>query len=95
MHKQKPYLDNFPNENGYFGKFGGAYIPPELQKPFKEIEEAYQKLSKDFEFLSELKKIRKYYQGRPTPVYFAKNLSNIVRWKYILKKRRFKSYRFT
>ena len=86
MHKQKPYLDNFPNENGYFGKFGGAYIPPELQKPFKEIEEAYQKLSKDFEFLSELKKIRKYYQGRPTPVYFAKNLSNIVGGNIYLKR---------
>ena len=86
MHKQKPYLDNFPNENGYFGKFGGAYIPPELQKPFKEIEEVYQKLSKDFEFLSELKKIRKYYQGRPTPVYFAKNLSNIVGGNIYLKR---------
>ena len=78
MQKQKPYLDNFPNENGFFGKFGGAFIPPQLQEPFKEIEEAYIKLSKDFEFLSELKKIRKYYQGRPTPVYFARNLSNIV-----------------
>ncbi|WP_198304354.1 tryptophan synthase subunit beta [Arcobacter vandammei] len=78
MQKQKPYLDSFPDVNGYFGKFGGSYIPPELEKPFFEINEAYTKLSKDFTFLNELKTIRKHYQGRPTPTYFAKNLSQSV-----------------
>ena len=72
---QESYLNTMPDEKGYFGKFGGAYIPPELEQPFKEISEAYEKLSKSDEFISELKKIRKHYQGRPTPVYQCKNLS--------------------
>ncbi|AXK47916.1 tryptophan synthase subunit beta [Aliarcobacter trophiarum LMG 25534] len=78
MQKDRLYLDSFPDERGYFGKFGGSFIPPQLVEPFNEINEAYKKLSKDFNFLNELKSIRKYYQGRPTPVYFAKNLSNFA-----------------
>lgn len=73
--KEKSYLQSHPNEKGFFGKYGGAFIPPQLEQPFKEIEEAYNKLSKSHEFIHELQKIRKYYQGRPTPVYYAKNLS--------------------
>ncbi len=73
---KKPYLETMPDENGYFGKFGGSFIPPQLEKPFEEINEAYKKLSNSHEFLYELNKIRKYYQGRPTPVYYCKNLSN-------------------
>ncbi|MCK5293518.1 MAG: tryptophan synthase subunit beta [Arcobacteraceae bacterium] len=72
---EKSYLESYPDKNGYFGKYGGAYIPPQLEKAFEEINEAYDKLSKSHEFLSELKLIRKHYQGRPTPVYYAKNLS--------------------
>jgi len=75
---EKSYLTNTPDENGYFGKYGGAFIPPPLEKPFQEITEAYAKLSKSHEFRHELKKIRKHYQGRPTPVYYAKNLSELV-----------------
>ncbi len=76
MQSQKPYLESMPDENGYFGKFGGAFIPPQLEEPFREIREAYEKLSKSHEYLHELRKIRKHYQGRPTPVYYAKNLSD-------------------
>lgn len=86
MQKQKPYLESFPDNNGYFGKFGGSYIPPSLVEPFNEINEAYNKLSKDFNFLNELKTIRKYYQGRPTPLYFAKNLSTKVGGNIYLKR---------
>ncbi len=71
----KSYLESNPDENGYFGRFGGAYIPPQLEKPIQEISEAYDELSKSFDFLDELKKIRKHYQGRPTPIYYARNLS--------------------
>lgn len=78
MQKQKPYLERFPDEKGYFGKFGGAFIPPQLEEPFREINEAYEKLAKSYEFISELKKIRKHYQGRPTPITYAKNLSHMV-----------------
>ncbi len=75
MQSPKPYLETMPDENGFFGKFGGAFIPPQLEEPFREIREAYDKLSKSYEYLHELRKIRKHYQGRPTPVYYAKNLS--------------------
>ena len=75
---EKSYLNNTPDENGYFGKYGGAFIPPQLEKAFEEINVAYDTLSKSHEFRHELKKIRKHYQGRPTPVYYAKNLSEFV-----------------
>ncbi len=75
---EKSYLNSTPDENGYFGKYGGAFIPPPLEKPFEEINKAYATLSKSHEFRHELKKIRKHYQGRPTPVYYAKNLSEFV-----------------
>src|SRR5574344_856391 len=78
MQKQKPYLQSVPDEDGYFGKFGGSFIPPQLELPFNEINEAYNKLSNDFQFIDELKKIRKYYQGRPTPITYCNNLSNLV-----------------
>ncbi|OCL84816.1 tryptophan synthase subunit beta [Arcobacter porcinus] len=86
MQRQKPYLDSFPDVNGYFGKFGGSFIPAELEKPFSQINEAYNKLSKDFNFINELKNIRKYYQGRPTPIYYAKNISNKVGGNIYLKR---------
>ncbi len=75
---QKPYLESTPDEKGYFGKFGGAFIPPPLEKPFAEINEAYDKLSKSYDFLEELRSIRKHYQGRPTPISYAKRLSDYV-----------------
>ncbi len=75
---EKSYLNSTPDENGYFGKYGGAFIPPQLEKAFAEINVAYDTLSKSHEFRHELKKIRKHYQGRPTPVYYAKNLSEFV-----------------
>lgn len=75
---KKPYLESMPDDNGFFGKFGGAFIPPQLEKPFSDINKAYDKLSKSFEFLDELKKIRKHYQGRPTPITYCKNLSDFI-----------------
>ena len=86
MQLKKPYLKNYPDEKGYFGKFGGSYIPPQLIEPFLEINEAYTKLSKDFTFINELKYIRKHFQGRPTPISFAKNLSKMVGGNIYLKR---------
>jgi len=74
---QTPYLETMPNEQGYFGKFGGSFIPPPLVEPFKEINEAYLKLKNSKEFIDELKFIRKHYQGRPTPISYAKNLTQL------------------
>ncbi|MDD2837957.1 tryptophan synthase subunit beta [Sulfuricurvum sp.] len=69
------YLESYPDENGYFGKFGGSYIPPMLEEPFAEITKAYNELKHSPDFINELKYVRKHYQGRPTPVSFAKNLT--------------------
>lgn len=69
------YLKDFPNKEGYFGEFGGAFLPPELEPHFAEIEQAYLRLMRSADFLNELRYIRKHYQGRPTPVYYAHNLS--------------------
>jgi len=70
------YLELMPDKDGYFGKFGGSFIPPVLEKPFEDIKNAYEHLKKSPEFIDELKYVRKHYQGRPTPISFAKNLTN-------------------
>ncbi len=69
------YLESHPDINGYFGKFGGSYIPPVLEKPFADITKAYLELKNSPKFIEELKYVRKHYQGRPTPISFAKNLT--------------------
>jgi tryptophan synthase beta chain len=72
------YLKTQPDEKGYFGAYGGAFLPPQLVEEFERITEAYLKLRKSHEFLSELRRIRRHYQGRPTPVYHAKRLSDAL-----------------
>ena len=76
--KKHDYLKSQPDENGYFGEYGGAFLPPQLVEEFERITEAYLKLRKSHEFLAELRRIRKHYQGRPTPVYHAKRLSDAL-----------------
>ena len=72
----KSYLETMPDNNGFFGKFGGSFIPPALEKPFEEIKQAYKELKNSPKFIEDLKYVRKHYQGRPTPISFAKNLTN-------------------
>ncbi len=69
------YLKNHPDKNGFFGKYGGSYIPEELQKAMQEITEAYFTICKSSKFISELRRIRKEFQGRPTPVSYLEKLS--------------------
>ncbi|HHT82863.1 MAG: tryptophan synthase subunit beta [Christensenellales bacterium] len=70
------YLKNYPDEKGFFGEFGGAYLPPELEEAFTEIDQAYNTICKSSKFINELRRIRREFQGRPTPVYHADRLSN-------------------
>jgi tryptophan synthase beta chain len=72
----KSYLESMPDSNGFFGKFGGSFIPPILEKPFAEITKAYLELKNSPKFIEELRYVRKHYQGRPTPISYAKNLTN-------------------
>ena len=72
------YLKRFPDENGYFGKYGGAYIAPELRAAMKEITEAYFTICKSSKFIGELRRIRRDFQGRPTPISYLERLSNSI-----------------
>jgi len=80
------YFKQFPNKEGYFGDFGGSFIPPVLQSEMDKITEAYYSISKSHEFISELRSIRKHYQGRPTPIYFCKRLSEMYGGRIYLKR---------
>jgi tryptophan synthase beta chain len=69
------YEKNYPDKNGYYGHFGGSYLPQELEEAFAEVRKAYAKLKNDPSFRAELLRIRRDFQGRPTPLYEAKRLS--------------------
>jgi len=71
------YFKNFPDDEGFFGRYGGAYIPKELEAAFKEINDAYQEISQNRRFINELRRIQKEFQGRPTSVYHCENLSKM------------------
>ena len=72
------YLKNYPDAKGYFGKYGGAYIPEELKKAMEEINHAYETISKSRKFIAELRRIRKEFQGRPTPISHLERLSEKI-----------------
>ena len=72
----KNYLKRYPTRDGYFGKYGGIILENEnLRKAMEEVNEAYQTIAHSAKFISELRRIRKEFQGRPTPVYHCERLS--------------------
>ncbi|MCU7548896.1 tryptophan synthase subunit beta [Chitinophagaceae bacterium LB-8] len=64
-----------PNEQGYYGRFGGAFIPEMLHPNVKELQERYLDIMYDAAFQKEYTELLRDYVGRPTPLYFAKRLS--------------------
>ena len=76
--REKAYTQRFPDSKGYFGKFGGAFLPPQLIEQFEKIEQAYLTIGNSHDFIMKLRDIRKHFQGRPTPVYYAKRLTEHV-----------------
>ena len=68
-------MKQVPDENGRFGKFGGKYVPETLMNALIELEEAYNKYSKDPEFIAEVNYLLKQYSGRPTSLYYAEHLT--------------------
>jgi tryptophan synthase beta chain len=72
---------------GKFGKYGGKYIPETLAPAVEELESAYEEYKNDPEFQSELSYYLTQYAGRPTPLYFAKNLTRKLRGAKVYLKR--------
>ena len=72
------YFKNYPDEKGYFGKYGGVYVSEELTAAMNEITESYFKICKSRKFIDELRRIRKEFQGRPTPITHLERLSNSI-----------------
>src|SRR5450432_4021483 len=64
-----------PDSRGYFGEFGGRFVPETLVEPVEELERAYMAVRDDEGFQAELDRLLKHYVGRPTPVFEAKRLS--------------------
>ena len=70
------YFKNYPDEKGYFGRYGGCYIEPKLKDAMEEITQAYFSICQSRKFINELRRVRKEFQGRPTPVTHLERLSN-------------------
>ena len=67
------------NRDGFFGKFGGRFVAETMMPLILEVEKAYEKLKDNQNFRSEFQYYLKHYVGRPSPLYFAKRLTNLVK----------------
>src|SRR5210317_467224 len=74
------------DERGYYGKFGGAFIPEMLYPNVEELRQQYLEIMQDADFQAEFKDLLKQYVGRPTPLYFAKRMSEHYGTKIYLKR---------
>jgi tryptophan synthase beta chain len=74
------------DENGYYGRFGGAYIPEMLYPNIDELKACYLEIIEDPEFKKEFHQLLRDYVGRPTPLYFAENLSSQYNSRIYLKR---------
>ena len=67
-----------PDARGYFGSYGGRYVPETLVQPIEMLEKAYREAREDPAFLDELTKLLTHYVGRPTPIYEARRLAESI-----------------
>jgi len=74
MSAPSPY-DNLPDAQGFFGEFGGQFVPPELKQVMDEISAAYQEIRQRKDFKDELAYLLSDYVGRPSPIFYARRLS--------------------
>ena len=70
-----PYTGNGPDELGFFGKFGGCYMPESLMPALQELEQAFNTIRHKPEFWAEYQHILTDFVGRPSPLFYAKNLT--------------------
>lgn len=70
-----PYTGNGPDDLGFFGKFGGCYMPESLMPVLQELEQAFNNVRHKPEFWAEYQQILTDFVGRPSPLFYAKNLT--------------------
>ena len=80
------YLKDYPDKDGFFGPYGGSYVPERLKAEMAKIAEAYCNIGRSFDFVSELRRIRRHFQGRPTPIHYCRNLSKALGGNIFLKR---------
>ena len=73
-----PIVKSLPDALGHFGPYGGRYVPETLMAALEALEEGYEKARQDPAFQEELATILRQYVGRPTPLYFARRLSERI-----------------
>ena len=84
-----------PSEQGYYGEFGGAFIPEMLYGNVEELKANYLEILNDPKFREEFDLLLKDYAGRPTPLYFADRLSEKYGTRYLSETGRSLPYRST
>lgn len=82
-----PTFACMPDEKGFFGSYGGQFVPPELQKVMNDINAAYEEVRQTAEFQQELASLFADYVGRPSPIFHARRLSADLGGAQILLKR--------
>jgi len=83
---QKKYAYASPDSSGHFGEFGGQYVAETLMPALAELEAAYRKFKKDKSFREDFANYARHYVGRPTPLYFAKRLSDYLGFQVFIKR---------
>jgi len=68
-------FNNLPNKDGFYGNFGGQFLSEELKKEYSKIADEFMRIKDEPEFVAELDNLLKTFAGRPSPVYYARNLS--------------------
>jgi tryptophan synthase beta chain len=71
-------MGTLPDRHGHFGEFGGKYVAETLMPALRELEEAYRAIRRDKRFWKEMDGLARTYVGRPTPLYFAKRLTEKI-----------------
>ena len=79
-------MNYFSDEKGFFGEFGGSYIPEMLYQNVEELRQNYQKIIMSDSFKSKYNELLKHYAGRPSPLYFASRLSRHYKTNIFLKR---------
>ncbi len=78
---------NFPNQQGKFGEYGGSFVAETLMPAVLELNEAYQKIKTDKSFWAEFENLMQHYVGRPSPLYFAKKITDYCKGAKVYLKR--------